>query len=207
MGSCSTKVSIVARFSFRSPHMHSRALIYRTNLGSITYLSFPTRSHLLSASDDGTICLYHTRDWALLTTLRGHKGRVNSVAIHPSMKVGLSVGKDRTLRMWDLMRGKGSASMKLGKGKPVAESPLLLCTNSFPEGEAVRWTPSGTRFAVTSQTSIDIYSTVCTLPNRSIFTTHYLHLIRKWRCYIQSRTAHGYTTSDSVPEETDESYF
>lgn len=97
--------------------MRSRALIHREYIGSITYLSFPTRSHLLSASDDGTICLYHTRDWALLTTLRGHKGRVNSVAIHSSMKVGLSVGKDRTLRMWDIMRGKGSASMKLGKGE------------------------------------------------------------------------------------------
>ena len=92
------------------------------------------------------------------------------------MKVGLSVGKDRTLRMWDLMRGKGSASMKLGKGKLVADSPLLLCTNSFVEGEVIRWTPSGTRFAVTSQTSIDIYSTVCTLLNRSIFTTYYLSL-------------------------------
>jgi protein MAK11 len=46
----------------------------------------------------------------------GHKGRVNSVAVHPSGKVALSVGKDRTLRMWDLMRGKGCASTKIGKG-------------------------------------------------------------------------------------------
>ena len=85
-------------------------------LGSITHLSFPTRSHLISASEDGTICIFRTRDWILLRSLKGHKGRVNSVAVHPSMKVALSVGKDRTLRMWDLMRGKGSASTKLGKG-------------------------------------------------------------------------------------------
>jgi WD40 repeat protein len=84
--------------------------------GSITVLNFPTKSHLLSASEDGTICLYHTRDWAVLSTLRGHKGRVNAVAVHPSSKICLSVGKDRVLRMWDLMRGKGSASVKLGKG-------------------------------------------------------------------------------------------
>jgi protein MAK11 len=38
------------------------------------------------------------------------------MAAHPSGKVALSVGQDRTLRMWDLMRGKGVASMKLGKG-------------------------------------------------------------------------------------------
>lgn len=88
---------------------------YNTS-GSITHLSFPTRSHLISASEDGTICIFHTRDWVLLRSLKGHKGRVNSVAVHPSGKVALSVGKDRTLRMWDLMRGKGSASTKLGKG-------------------------------------------------------------------------------------------
>ena len=41
---------------------------------------------------------------------------MNSVAVHPSGKVALSVGHDKTLRMWDLMRGKGSASTKLGKG-------------------------------------------------------------------------------------------
>lgn len=84
--------------------------------GSITYLDFPTRSYLVSASEDGTICLFRTRDWVLLRTLKGHKGRVNNFAIHPSGKLALSVGKDRALRMWDLIRGKGSASTKLGKG-------------------------------------------------------------------------------------------
>ena len=87
--------------------------------GSITHLQFPSRSHLLSASEDGTLCLFHARDWTVLRSLKGHKGRVNSVAIHPSGKVALSVGQDKTLRMWDLMRGKGSASTKLGKGKVV----------------------------------------------------------------------------------------
>lgn len=87
--------------------------------GSITYLQFPSRSHLLSASEDGTLCLFHARDWTVLRSLKGHKGRVNSVAIHPSGKVALSVGHDKTLRMWDLMRGKGSASTKLGKGEII----------------------------------------------------------------------------------------
>ncbi|KAJ7860461.1 WD40-repeat-containing domain protein [Mycena olivaceomarginata] len=69
------------------------------------------------------------RDWAVLRALRGHKGRVNSVAVHPTGKVALSVGKDRTLRMWDLMRGKGCASTKLGK-----------------EAELVRWSSDGSLF-------------------------------------------------------------
>lgn len=72
---------------------------------------------MVSASEDGTICIFRARDWVLLQSMKGHKGHVNCVAVHPSKKVALSVGKDRTLRMWDFMRGKGSASMKLGKGK------------------------------------------------------------------------------------------
>ncbi len=71
---------------------------------------------MLSASEDGTLCLFRARDWAVLRELKGHKGRVNSVAVHQSCKVALSVGQDRTLRMWDLMRGKGSASTKIYKG-------------------------------------------------------------------------------------------
>jgi protein MAK11 len=86
-------------------------------LGSITHLTFPSRSHLISASEDGTLCVFRARDWAVLRSLKGHKGRVNSVSVHPSGKVALSVGKDRTLYMWDLMRGRRAASMKLGYGE------------------------------------------------------------------------------------------
>ena len=104
---------------FRSPLFFFLKMPLLTDFftGSITHLSFPSRSHLLSASEDGTLCLFRARDWAVLRTLKGHKGRVNSVAVHPSGKVALSVGKDRALRMWDLMRGKGCASTKLGKGE------------------------------------------------------------------------------------------
>ncbi|KAL5531595.1 hypothetical protein ACEPAG_4472 [Sanghuangporus baumii] len=114
--------------------------------GSITYLGFPTRTHLVSASEDGTICIFRSRDWILLRSMKGHKGRVNCVAVHPSGKVGLSVGRDRTLRMWDLMRGKGSASTKLGK-----------------EGEIVRWSSDGSRFVVQTDSCLDIYSTEMSL--------------------------------------------
>lgn len=101
---------------------HSPNLKLTPFSGSITHLSFPSRSHLLSASEDGTLALFSSRDWALLRTLKGHKGRVNDVAMHPSGKLALSVGKDRTLRMWDMMRGKGSASTKLGKGMLLVSS-------------------------------------------------------------------------------------
>jgi protein MAK11 len=84
--------------------------------GSITALQFAGRAHLLSASEDGALALFHARDWALLRTLAGHKGRVNALAVHPSGKLALSVGRDRTLRMWDLLRGRAAASTKIYKG-------------------------------------------------------------------------------------------
>lgn len=85
-------------------------------VGSVTCLAFAARAHLLSAAEDGTLALFRARDWAVLRTLRGHAGRVNAVGVHPSGKLALSVGSDRTLRLWDLMRGTGAASTKLGKG-------------------------------------------------------------------------------------------
>ncbi|KAG2036640.1 WD40-repeat-containing domain protein [Suillus americanus] len=128
--------------------------------GSITQLHFPSRSHLLSASEDGTLCLFHARDWVVLRTLKGHKGRVNSVAVHPSNKVALSVGKDNTLRMWDLMRGKGSASTKLGK-----------------EGEVVRWSTTGSSFVVQSQNTIDVF-TVDMVLRHTITHPSRIHTVR-----------------------------
>ncbi|KAG8221093.1 WD40-repeat-containing domain protein [Butyriboletus roseoflavus] len=102
--------------------------------GSITYLQFPSRSHLLSASEDGTLCLFHARDWTVLRSLKGHKGRVNSVAIHPSGKVALSVGHDKTL----------------------AYVGFDAC---HEEGEVVRWSSSGSMFIVQSLSSLDVFST------------------------------------------------
>ncbi|CAE6460776.1 unnamed protein product [Rhizoctonia solani] len=130
--------------------------------GSITRLSFPSRSHLLSASEDGTLSLFSTRDWALLRTLKGHKGKVNDVSMHPSGKLALSVGKDRTLRMWDMMRGKGSASTKLGK-----------------EGELVRWSVSGKIFVVQTGSSLEIYQTDMTLLHTTMHPSR-IHDIKFW---------------------------
>ncbi|KAG1824693.1 WD40-repeat-containing domain protein [Suillus subaureus] len=128
--------------------------------GSITQLHFPSRSHLLSASEDGTLCLFRARDWVVLRALKGHKGRVNSMAVHPSNKVALSVGNDNTLRMWDLMRGKGSASTKLGK-----------------EGEVVRWSTTGSSFVVQSHNTIDIF-TVDMVLRHTITHPSRIHTVR-----------------------------
>lgn len=110
--------------------------------GTITSLSFPSRTILLSTSEDGTINLYRTRDWSLLRTLRGHTGRINDACAHPSGRVALSVGADKTIRMWDLMRGVGSASVKIGI-----------------EADLIRWDSTGKRFIVLAQRQAMLFST------------------------------------------------
>lgn len=111
--------------------------------GSITSVTFPTSQHLLATSVDATLSLFRTNDWALLKSLKGHSGRVNSVDVHPTGRVALSVGKDQTLKMWDLMRGRGAASLALGS-----------------EAEIVKFAPSGTHFAVLYPRKVEIYSLV-----------------------------------------------
>jgi protein MAK11 len=85
--------------------------------GTITCMRFvPQRNMLVVASSDSTIVLYRVRDFVLLRSLKGHKGRVNAIDAHPDGRVALSVGQDRMLRMWDLVAGKSVATMKLGAG-------------------------------------------------------------------------------------------
>ncbi|CAG8808042.1 11563_t:CDS:1, partial [Racocetra fulgida] len=57
---------------------------------------FYNKTHMISGSEDGTVCIWRTKDWESLKVLKGHKGRVNSVDIHPSGKIALSVSSDKT---------------------------------------------------------------------------------------------------------------
>ena len=53
--------------------------------------------------------------------MKGHHGRVNHLSVHPQGRVVLSVGKDRTMRMWNLFEGK----VRSKKGKEVSTSMRL----------------------------------------------------------------------------------
>lgn len=110
--------------------------------GTITSLVFASRTYLLTTSADANMNLYRTRDWALLRTLKGHIGRINSAAPHPTGRLALSVGSDRTIRMWDLMRGQAAASTRIGV-----------------EADLVRWDTLGTRFVVLAYRQAMIFTT------------------------------------------------
>ena len=64
------------------------------------------KTHVLSGSADHTVCIWRTSDWNCVHILGGHKEPVLDIAVHPTGKLALSVSKDKTLRMWNLIKGR-----------------------------------------------------------------------------------------------------
>ncbi|KAK9487408.1 WD40-repeat-containing domain protein [Lipomyces starkeyi] len=96
---------------------------------------------LLSAGEDGKVLVWRTKDWEVLANMKGHKGAVNDISVHPSGKIALSVGRDRTLRLWNLMTAKNASVLKLTGGEAIQ----------------VAWSTDGDKYAVGWQTKIVIY--------------------------------------------------
>ena len=109
--------------------------------GSVTALAFAGSSHLLTGGEDGRIGLFRTKDWECLHVLR-HKKPIHSLAVHPSKKVLLSVGKNRSIKLWNLMTCKQAHASKL------TVEPLKVI---FSE--------SGSHYAVLSEFTGIIFST------------------------------------------------
>uniref|UniRef100_T1IW39 Uncharacterized protein n=1 Tax=Strigamia maritima TaxID=126957 RepID=T1IW39_STRMM len=109
--------------------------------GSINALKFYGNSYLLSASEDGNICVWQTNNWQCLKTLRGHKKGVTSLSVHPSGKLALSLSKDATLRTWNLVKGRSAYIINLKKVADIVE-----------------WSTSGHFYAVAIDENVDIYS-------------------------------------------------
>lgn len=131
---------------------------------SITALHFPTRSKLLSASEDNTIAITRTKDLTVVSTVKAPHPKVqgqpsgdtappgatpagvNDFSVHPSMKLMISVGKgEKCMRLWNLVTGKKAGVLNFGREElmSVKESKY-----SSGEGRRVRWSPNGNEFAV-----------------------------------------------------------
>ncbi|RVD80228.1 uncharacterized protein DFL_008130 [Arthrobotrys flagrans] len=133
-------------------HLHTR-----TNLGTLappsasptTSLVFPSKSTLISTDEAGYIHIFKTRDWSLLSSLHCPApkpkpgqilsgGGVNSIAVHPSGKLALSVSRhEKSVRMWNLMTGRKAGVLVFPKSIP------RLVTGVSGEGLKVVWRPGG----------------------------------------------------------------
>ncbi|XP_060100212.1 p21-activated protein kinase-interacting protein 1 [Heteronotia binoei] len=108
--------------------------------GTITCLEFYGSTHLLSGAEDGLICIWNTKNWECLKSIKAHKGHTTSLSVHPSGKLALSVGTDKTLRTWNLVEGR-SAFVK----------------NLKQNAHLVKWSPSGESYVVVTANKLDIY--------------------------------------------------
>jgi len=113
--------------------------------GSVTALQFYKSSHLLSGSQDGTVCIWRTGDWMCLHVLGGHKDAVTAIAVHPSGRMTLSASKDRTLRLWNLVEGRCAYITKPSLPK-------------FAEIERVEWSPDGSTYAISAGGNLQLFN-------------------------------------------------
>jgi|EP00900_Chrysochromulina_parva_P006361 protein MAK11 len=91
-------------------------------------LAFFGESHLVSGGGDGELCIWRASDWECLLRMKGHKGAVHAIAIHPSGRAALSVAADSKLMLWNLTTGKCNYTAAL------AEPARLLSWS--PDGES-----------------------------------------------------------------------
>ena len=150
------------------------SLLHHTS--SISALYFPTGSKLMSAAEDNTIAISRTRDWAILSTIKtpipkahgrpsgdtapsgGTPAGVNDFAVHPSMKLMVSVGKgERCMRLWNLVTGKKAGVLNFEKN-------LLQGTGegrwASAEGRKVEWNSVGEEFAVAFERAVIVFGMV-----------------------------------------------
>ncbi|KAL3472183.1 WD40-repeat-containing domain protein [Aspergillus californicus] len=138
------------------------ALLHHT--APITALAFPSRSKLLAASEDNNISVNKTRDLTVVTNIKaphpkvqgrpsgdtappgGSPSGVNCFAVHPSMKLMLSVGKgEKCMRLWNLVTGKKAGVLNFNRDilQSVKEGRW-----STGEGRKIVWNSKGDEFAV-----------------------------------------------------------
>lgn len=103
---------------------------------------------LLSGSEDGKIIIWRTKDWEPFGVLKGHTDKINDIAIHPTGRVAISVSKDQTIRLWNLMTAKKAAVLKIRGKDHLGQA-----------GEFVRWSHDGKYFLVGLLDQLLVYQT------------------------------------------------
>jgi protein MAK11 len=145
--------------------------------GPITRLIFPTKSKLLTAAEDNTISISRTRDWTVLSTIKAPVpkplGRpsgdtaapsevpagVNDIAIHPSMKLMLSVGKgEKCMRLWNLVTGKKAGVLSFERDVLQAVGEGKYGTG---EGRRILWDEAGEEFVVGFERGAVVFDVEC----------------------------------------------
>lgn len=122
--------------------------IIETNVDGNKILSHKSGKWLLSASDDGKIVIWRTKDWETYGILKGHQGRINDLAIHPSGRIAVSVSEDKTIKLWNLMTAKKASTLKLRGRDTLGQS-----------GQSVRFNKDGEYFIISFINKLILFNT------------------------------------------------
>jgi protein MAK11 len=205
--SISTAPPVASKLRPKLPSLHGGSITENPKnkeLGSllhhssnITALYFPTRSKLLSSAEDSTIAITRTRDWTALSTIKAPipkpQGRpsgdtagpgevpsgINDFAVHPSMKLMLSVGKgEKCMRLWNLVTGKKAGVLNFDRNILTAVGEGRFASG---EGRRVIWDKEGEEFAVGFERGIVVFNIeskpkakIAPTPRTKIHQMHYL---------------------------------
>jgi protein MAK11 len=205
--SLSTAPPVLSKDRPKLPSLHGASITENPKnkeLGSllhhssnITALYFPTRSKLLSAAEDSTVAIVRTRDWTALSTIKAPipkpQGRpsgdtagpgevptgINDFAVHPSMKLMVSVGKgEKCMRLWNLVTGKKAGVLNFGR-----EILSAVGEGRFGSGEGRRviWDKEGEEFAVAFERGVVVFNIdskpkakIAPTPRTKVHQMHYL---------------------------------
>ncbi|KAH8075445.1 hypothetical protein JL721_1451 [Aureococcus anophagefferens] len=107
--------------------------------GTVTGLAWCGGKHAVSASADGTLAVWRASDWVCVHVFGGHKGEIRSLAPHPSGRMCLTAGADRTLRLWDLVEGR-----------------CAFITRTKGEASRVFWASDGSCYGVVLGSRIEV---------------------------------------------------
>jgi len=107
----------------------------------INAMKFYDKKHLITCAEDGKVCIIRTGNWNVEKTLLKHNQGVIDVAVHPSGKMALTIGKDKKLITWNLIKGRSA-----------------FVTNIYEIADFVKWSPDGKRYLVGFYKHVDVYS-------------------------------------------------
>jgi WD40 repeat protein len=123
--------------SLRPPIRGSRLVVGAEHFhGARSVAWSPDGRYIVSGSYDTTLCIWHSHDGRLLSTLQGHSSRVNSVAWSPDGLRIASASDDRSIRTWDALDGRLLS--------------ILQCADPVSSVSSVDWAPDGIHLASAS---------------------------------------------------------
>ncbi|XP_042045078.1 p21-activated protein kinase-interacting protein 1-like [Salvia splendens] len=92
---------------------------HSASVTSVAFYSPPSLSsllrNLLATDANGSVSIYDIDPFVLLKSVKIHKKSINSMSVHPSGKIALTVSHDQCMALVNLVRGRRSFYSKIGK--------------------------------------------------------------------------------------------